>query len=168
MSGTLHKLGERKGYVQFSYSGTIKNIGNVRTYVIALAFTASGFTLTPQSTASSRAPYKGAIVYERDARVEPGGVIYNNYRLTHHAEADLGDRFVLDPAQEIPFSGVFAVKNGRFDSIALSGSIAYAKFARTYPTAVRSNVNGAVVFFSTNHDPDYQAMEVTMDRASLW
>ena len=168
MTGSLHRLGERKDLSQFSYDGIIRNNGRTRVYLIAEAYTVAGFRLTADATPTSVRPYRGALEYDRDAGVKSEAVIYRRYSLTRYASREFGDGFSLNPGEELPFNGIFAVKSGEFDSIALYGSIAYGKDSETHPTRVSHTPDGAAYFRPAKNEPDFNAIEVTLDRASLW
>lgn len=168
ISGNLHKLEVRNGLVEFGYDGVIRNIGHTSAYLIAEGFTITGVRVDPLSSPTVISPYKGAMVYQRDARIETPRVVYKFYKLTRYAHADFGDGYKIDPGQEIPFSGVFAVRDGEFDSIALDGSLAYAKNVGTYPTKIGHTPSGVVLFDPVKaNDPNYYPLQVTLDRASL-
>ena len=168
MTGSLHKLGERKGLIQFSYSGVIQNNGRVRAYLIGQAYTVTGIGLTTNTRPTSLRPYAGSLEYDRDARIKSDTVIYRRYSLTRFANPEFGGGYPIDPSQEVPFTGIFAVKSGEFDSLALYGSIAYGKEPKAHPTQVAETHDGAAYFMPTKDEVDYNAIEVTLDRASLW
>jgi hypothetical protein len=168
MTGSLHKLGERKDFIQFSYDGVIRNEGHTRVYLIADGYSVTGFRLTANGTPISIRPYRGTLEYDRDARVDSEAVIYRRYSLRRYANSDFGGGYEFDPGDQIPFTGVFAVRSGEFDSIALYGSLAYGKELRNHPTRVLLTPDGAAYFAPTQNDPDYNSIEVTLDRASLW
>lgn len=168
MSGTLHKLGERKGLTQFSYDGTIRNNGNTNVYLIGEGYTVIGFRLASNSAPVSVKPYPGSLEYDRDARIESQAVIYRRYALSRFASPKFGGGYEMFPGQQVPFTGLFAVKSGEFDSIALYGGIAYGKDSKAHPTVVAHTNDGAVYFMPVKGESDYNEIEATLDRASLW
>lgn len=168
MTGSLHKLGERNGLVQFSYGGVIRNNGRTHVYLIGEGYTVDGFRVKTNSTPVLTQPYRGALEYDRDARIASEAVIYRRYSLTHYADPGIGGGFDIDPGQEIPFTGIFAVRSNEFDSIALYGSIAYGKEPGAHPTRVALTRDRAAYFMPAKDEPDYHSIEVTLDRASLW
>lgn len=60
------------------------------------------------------------------------------------------------------------MKKSDFDAVSLHGSIAYTKVEGVYPTRVTYLENGAVYFDNAKQRSDYDRMEVTLDRATLW
>lgn len=168
MSGSLHRLGERNGLVQFSYGGIIRNNGRTHVYLIGEGYTVDGLRVKSNSKPVVVQRYRGSLEYDRDARIASEAVVYRRYELTRYADATVGGGFDIDPGQEIPFTGIFAVKADEFDSIALYGSIAYAKEPGPHPTRVGLTFDKAAYFMPAKDDPGYHSIEVTLDRASLW
>jgi hypothetical protein len=170
ISGSLHKLGERNGLVQLGYKGTLRNTGSTGVSLIALGFTAVGFRYATRGTPVLSTLAPGATLYQRDARVSARELVYRATELERFVDRRYGGDLTLSPGEEIPFSGIFLVKRGEFDSITFYGSAAFTKIAKigAYPTTIGYTRDGAVTFDSPNHDPNFHALEVTLDQLTLW
>lgn len=170
ISGSLQKLGERNGLVQLGYKGTLRNTGSNDVSLIALGFTANGFRYATQGTPRLSTIAPGSTLYQRDARVGARTLVYRATELESFVNRRYGGDITISPGEEIPFSGIFLVKHGEFDSITFYGSAAFTKVAKEggYPTTIGYTRDGAVTFDSPNHDPNYHAREVTLDQLALW
>lgn len=170
LTGELHKVGERQGLLQVEYTARLRNTGTSSVAVIATGFTANAYRFASSQTPTDSHPYPSESIYQRDGRQLPQTLIYRKIDLTRFAEKANGGGFTLSPGEELPFSEIFIVKKGEFDAVNFDGSIAYAKEAidGAYPTRVIQLRNGAVYFESKNGNPDYDTMQVTLDRLSLW
>jgi hypothetical protein len=170
LSGSLHRAGERNGLVQLGFNGTARNTGQGDVSLVALGFAASGIRYTSKGTPFSSRAFSGSTLYQRDARVASRVSVYRQIELTRFVDKWYGGGITISPGEEVPYSGIFLVKAAEFDSIVLYGSIAYAKVGISggYPTAVTTAPNGAVSFETSNANPNYYALEVTLDQISLW
>jgi hypothetical protein len=170
ISGSLHKLGERNGLVQLGYKGTLRNMGSTNVSLIALGFTANGFRYATQGTPRLSTLAPGSTLYQRDARIGARALVYRATELESFVDRRYGGDITLSPGEEIPFSGIFLVKREEFDSITFYGSAAFTKIAKegAYPTTIGYTRDGAVTFDSPNHDPNFHALEVTLDQLTLW
>lgn len=170
LTGSLHRLGEHDGLVQLGFSGTTRNIGQSEVHFIAESFVAEGLTYAKQAASSADRPAEGLYTYQRDARVASRAVVYRVVELSNLVRKSYGSSFSLAPGQAVPFSGIFLVKAGAYDSVALYGSIAFTKtrIEGGYPTKVLRAPNEAVYFDSANHSHDYDSIEVTLDQVSMW
>lgn len=169
-TGSLHRLGQHAGLIQFGVRGKVVNNGQTDVSIIALGFTGDGLRYAPLSKPFVDRSIHSTTIYERDARVASRTLVYRLVELTQLAEPKYGSGSHLHPGQEVPYSATFAVKSGEFDSITLYGSLAYTKFniKGGYPTNVEHTPTGAVLFTSTNDNPNYSSVEVTLDEISLW
>ncbi len=169
-TGSLQRLGQHAGLIQFGVRGKVVNNGQTDVSIIALGFTADGLRYAPLSKPFVDRSIHSTTIYERDARVASRTIVYRLVELTQLAEPKYGGGSRLHPGQEVPYSATFAVKSGEFDSITLYGSLAYTKFniKGGYPTNVEHTPTGAVLFTSTNDNPNYSSVEVTLDEVSLW
>jgi len=61
-------------------------------------------------------------------------------------------------------------ERGEFDAVELFGSMAFSKngIDGAYPTRIEHTPTGAIFFDSTNENPDYHSLELTLDQISLW
>jgi len=170
MTGSVHKLGEHNSLIQLEYTGAARNIGHSEVHLIAEGFVAEGLTYTSRGVPHVDRPHGGLSTYERDARVASRTVVYRIVELTKFVKKDYGSSFGLSPGEEVPFSGIFLVKAGEFDSVALYGSVAYTKvpIEAGYPTEVQRTPNDAIYFASVNASPAYSSLEITLDQVSLW
>jgi hypothetical protein len=169
-TGSLHRLGTHGALNQFGLRGNVLNNGQTDVSIIAIGFTADGLRYAALSKPFVDHSINSAAVYQRDARVASRAIVFRLVELTRLAEPKDGGGFILHPGQDVPYSATFAVKKGEFDAITLYGSLAYSKFyvVGGYPTKIDRTPTGAVLFNSTNNNPDYGSMEVTLDEASLW
>ncbi len=169
-TGSLHRLGEHAGLIQFGLRGNVLNNGRTDVSIIAVGFAADGLRYAPLAKPSVDRSVHSDTIYQRDARVVSRTLVYRLVELTRLAEPKYGSGFRLHPGQEVPYSATFAVKSGNFDAVTLYGSLAYTKFdvGGGYPTEVDHTPTGAVVFNSSNHSPHYSSLEVTLDEVSLW
>lgn len=170
LTGTVHRIGEHKGLIQLEYNESARNIGQNEVYFIAEGFVAQGLTYAEKSALSIDRRDVGLSVFERDAHVALRTVVYRAVELTNLVQRNYSGSFSLAPGQAVPFSGIFLVKAGEFDSVAFYGSIAFTKVRVEggYPTRVLRAPNGAVFFDSVNKNREYNSIEVTIDQASLW
>jgi hypothetical protein len=170
LSGSLHKLGTRNGLVQLGFKGTLRNTGHANVSLIALGFTANGLRYTSKGTPFSNQVSLGSTLFSRDARVGMQTLVFRETELTRYVDKRYGGGITISPEEEIPFSGIFLVKNGEFDAITLYGSAAFTKIATEggYPTRIGHTRDGAVTFNSLNDNPNYYSLEVTLDHITLW
>ena len=139
-------------------------------YVVAAAFVADGIDYTAKGAPWTNRPAPGLSTYLRDARVASRTLVYSTMELTRYVNKGYGGGFSISPDQQLPYSGIFLVKQGEFDSIQLFGSMAYAKHATDggYPTRIGHTPTGAIFFDTANGNPDYHSLELTLDQISLW
>lgn len=170
LTGSVHRLGEHKGLIQLEYNESARNIGQNEVYFIAEGFVAQGLTYAEKGSLTIDRGDGGLSMYERDAHVASRTVVYRAIELTNLVQRNYSGSFSLAPGQAVPFSGIFLVKAGEFDSVALYGSIAFTKvrIEGGYPTKVLRAPTGAVYFDSANKNREYNSIEVTLDQASLW
>jgi hypothetical protein len=170
LTGSLYKLGSHNGLVQLAIKATIFNNGSTDATLIATGFTADGLRYAPNTTPAVDRSNKGLTVYQRDARVASRTLVYRTVEMTRLASPKFSSSFTLQPGQEVPYSAIFAIKAGRFDAIALYGSIAYSKrdVVGAFPMKAEIAPTNAVYFTATNSNSDYTSSEVTLDQISLW
>ena len=170
VTGALHKLGVHNRLVQLAYNVTVRNVGHADVYIIGAAFVADGITYSAAGAPMTYEPAPGLTTYVRDARVASRTLVYRTMELTRYASKQFNGGFDLSPDQQLPYSGIFLVKQNAFDSVELFGSMAYAKtgIAGGYPTRVKNTPTGAIYFASADQNPNYGSLEVTLDQVSLW
>jgi hypothetical protein len=170
LSGSLHKLGMRDGLTQLGFKGTLRNNGSGNVSLVALGFTANGFRYTTQGTPLLSPVAPGSTLYQRDARIGARALVYRETELTRFVDKRYRGGIIISPGEEIPYSGIFLVKNGEFDSVTLYGSAAFTKTPKegAYPTRIGYTRDGAVTFNSPSNDPNYYSLEVTLDQITLW
>lgn len=169
-TGSMQRLGEHGGLIQVGFHGTVLNNGHTDVALAALGFAASGVRYAALPSPATDRSITGASIYQHDASIASRTVVYRLVELTRLVSPKYGGGYTLHPGQEVPYSGVFAVRSGKYDSVMLYGSLAYTKFEANgaYPTKVGHAPTGAVIFSSANANPDYNAIEVTLDEISLW
>lgn len=170
ITGTLHRLGTHNGLVQLGYDVTVRNVGHTDVSIIAAGFVAEGIVYTTRGAPATYSLAPGLSTYLRDARASSRTLVYRTVELTRYADKTYGSEFSLSPDQQVPYSGIFLVKQGEFDTVELFGSMAYTKFGIEggYPTRIGNAPNGAIYFNSTGHNPNYGSFEVTLDQISVW
>lgn len=170
LTGSMQKVGQHNGLVQISYSAMVRNIGHADVYLIGEGFVAVGVTYSVKGAPSREHPLPGLSRYQRDARVTSQSVVYRVAELTRFANTAYNSGFDVAPGVEVPFHGIILVKSGQVDSIVLYGSLAYTKIPLEggYPTKVATTSNEAIYFASTDRNPNYNSIEVTLDQISLW
>jgi hypothetical protein len=167
ITGSMERLGERNGLVQFAYHAVVRNIGQMPIYLIGDSFTVVGSKYTSSGVPHSDTS-RGLTIYVRSARPENNVLIYREVELSRFVNAKYGFNFSIDPGEQIPFSGVFLVRQSDADNITLYGSIAFTRTPESHPTQVEYTPFGAVYFAPSGHGRDYHSFEVSLDRASLW
>lgn len=169
MTGSLQRVGNQGGLTALEFTGSIRNSGEVTVHLIASAFTASGVRFTTRGTPANIVMFHGSYTqYLRDARVLSRTPVYRAVDLTRFVKPAYGGGYDISPGEAIPFSGIFLVRRRDFDEVTLDASIAYSKIERVYPTTVQMNGLGVLLLESTNHDPDYDSLQVTLARVMLW
>lgn len=168
LTGSLQRIGERGGMVQMAYRATLRNTGHVRVYVIAMSFAGLGLRYTSKGVPSTVHPVPGATEYMRSARVVSSTTVYRAQELTRYVDPRYTLGYEIDPGEQIPFSDIFLVRKGAFDTVTLEGSVAYSKFEREYPTTVTVMPNGVTHFVNAARRQGYDNLDVTLDRATLW
>jgi hypothetical protein len=168
LTGSLHRLGERNGLVQMEYQATLRNTGQTRVNVIAVAFTVNGTKYATTRTPTTVSPYSGTTEYFRTGRVLFIRPVFRAVDLTRFAKPEYGGGYEIGPGEQIPYSGVFLVRRSEFDALTFDGSVADSKYDGTYPSKVNTTPAGAVYFTSTNGDAQYHSLQVTLDRATMW
>jgi len=167
ISGSLTRLGERNGLVQYEYSALVRNVGRSEIYIIATGFSANGERVVALRSPSARAIPDGLSEYDRDARTVAAVSVFRTTQFTNYEDARYANRYELPPGTDVPYSGVFAVKRSAYDAITFYASVAYTKVERRYPTVAKLE-DGIIQFGSANHDPAYSTFQITLARASLW
>lgn len=168
LSGSLQRAGERSGMIQMVYHAVLRNNGQTRVYVIAQAIVAEGLRYTPQGTPATRTLQPGLTEFTRSARVSVSKPIYIVQQMSTYENAAYPGGYDIDPGETVPFSGIFLVRKGDFDAVALSGSIGYTKYRGVYPTKVTALPGGALHFLDVAKKPGYFNLDETIDQASLW
>ncbi len=168
LTGSLQRMAERNGMVQMEYHATLRNTGHTRVYVIAEGFTVVGERYSRKGTPVLLHPFPGGKEYDRSARVVSSATVYRMEELTRYATAKSGSGYDIDPGEAIPYAGTFLVPQSDFDAVSITGSVAYTKVDRMYPTKVVYLPRGAIQFVSATNDNDFKNLEVTLDRATLW
>ncbi|HET9392998.1 MAG TPA: hypothetical protein VFO29_05735 [Candidatus Rubrimentiphilum sp.] len=169
LTGSLQRVGAKGDLTALEYTGSIRNAGLSTVYLIATAVTATGVRFTTQGTPANVTMFNGSLTqYLRDARVSSRSTVYRVVNLTRFVKPSYGGGFGIAPGESIPFSGIFLVPRKDFDEITLDASIAYSKVEHTFPTTVKTNPLGVALLQSTNHDPDYFSLQVTLARTMLW
>ena len=167
MTGSLHRMGERNGLIQYSFNAVVRNIGLSRVYIIADSLTVEGATYTTQGT-----PYTVTsgpeTVYERSGRILRTIPIFRDTELSRYANAKYRLGYIIDPGEEQPFSAIFLVRQGDADSITLYGAVAFAKYARLHPTRIAYSPYGAAYFSSLDNESDFYMFENALAHATLW
>jgi hypothetical protein len=168
--GSLHQLGAHDGLVQVGFKGDIRNTGHNDVAIVALGFVVNGLRYTTKGTPLENRVSAGLNLYQRDARIGSRTLVYREVELTRFVDKRYGGGFTLSPQGEVPYSGIFLVRSGEFDAIALYGSVAFTKIGIDggYPTRITYTPNGAISFASQNDDPNYDSLEVTLDQIALW
>lgn len=138
--------------------------------MIGDGFVAVGVTYSAQGAPSREQPLPGLSRYQRDARVASQSVLYRVTELTRFANSAYNSGFDVAPGVEVPFHGIILVKNEQADSIVLYGSLAYTKIPVEggYPTKISTTSNDAIYFATTDRNPNYNSIEVTLDEIALW
>jgi hypothetical protein len=170
LTGSLHRLGAHNGLIRLSMNATILNNGHTNASLIATSFAADGLRYTANAVPTTDRSIDGLTTYERDGRVASRTLVFRIIELTRQVSPKHSTSFTLSPGQTVPYSAIFVVKSGEFDSISLYGSLAYTKngVQGGYPTNIQYTPTNAVFFDSTNRDPDYYSEEITLDQVSLW
>lgn len=170
LSGNLHQLGFHNGLAQIGYNVTVRNVGRTDVYIVAAAFVADGITYTAQGAPATYRPAPGLSTYQRSARIASRTPVYDTMELTRYVNKSYNGGYSLSPDQQVPYSGIFLVKRGEFDSVELFGSMAYTKNGVDggYPTRIEHTPTGAIFFDTANGNPDYHSLELTLDQISLW
>jgi hypothetical protein len=169
LTGSLHRLGAHNGLIRLGMNATILNNGHTNASLIATSFAADGLRYSANVVPTTDRSIDGLTVYERDGRVATRTLVFRIIELTRQVSPTYSTSFTLSPGQSVPYSAIFVVKSGEFDSIALFGSLAYTKndVKGGYPTKIVYTPTNAVFFDSTNRNPDYYSQEITLDQVSL-
>ncbi len=170
LSGTLQRMGEHNGLLQVGFKGSVLNNGHAQASIIAVGFSAEGLRYATSGAPVLDRSVTGTTFYQRDARVASRELVCRIVELTRFASTAYTGGFTLSPGQQVPYSAIFVVRKSQFDSITLYGSIAYAKLPIDggYPTKVEHAATGAISFEPVTPNPNYNAIEVTLDQISLW
>ncbi len=169
LTGSLHRLGAHNGLIRLGMNATILNNGHTNASLIATSFAADGLRYTANAVPMTDRSIDGLTTYERDGRVASRTLVYRVVELTRQISPKYSTSFTLTPGETVPYSAIFVVKSGEFDSIALYGSLAYTKnnVQGGYPTKIEYTPTNAVFFDSANRNPDYYSQEITLDQVSL-
>jgi hypothetical protein len=169
-TGSLHRLGGvQNGLIRIGMNATILNNGHTSVSLIATSFAADGLRSSANTVPMTDRSIDGLTTYERDGRISSRTLVYRIVELTRQISPKYSTSFTLAPGQSVPYSAIFVVKSGEFDTIALYGSLAYTKndIQGGYPTKIQYTPTNAVFFDSTNGNPDYYSQEITLDQVSL-
>ncbi|HEV3153864.1 MAG TPA: hypothetical protein VGZ02_08685 [Candidatus Baltobacteraceae bacterium] len=168
MTGSLVRQGERSGLLEYSYNVVVHNIGHQRVYVIATGFSANGerFKTIPKPY-TRVTPQNGLTEYDRDARSVSESSVYRLIQYTRYADPALKNAYELDPGDEVPYSGVFLVRAGSYDELTMFATLAFSRYERTFPVQTQI-LGGTVQFKPRNRDPDFETLQITLARASVW
>jgi hypothetical protein len=169
LSGSLHRLGERDGLIRLGMNATVMNNGNTNASLIATSFAADGLRYSANAVPITDKSIDGVTTYERDGRVTKRTLVYRIVELTREISPKYSTSFTLTPGQSVPYSAIFVVKSGQFDTITLYGSLAYTKndIQGGYPTKIEYTPTNAIFFDSTNHNTDYYSQQITLGQVSL-
>ena len=169
LTGSLHRLGAQNGLIRIGMNATILNNGHTNASLIATSFAADGLRYSANAAPVTDRSIDGLTTYERDGRVASRTLVYRIVELTRQVSSKYSTSFTLSPGQTVPYSSIFVVKSGEFDTIALYGSLAYTKndVQGGYPTKIQYTQSNAVFFDSVNRNPDYFSQEITLDQVSL-
>jgi len=169
LTGSLHRLGAHDGLIRIGMTASILNNGHTDATLIATSFAAEGLRYTANAAPTTDRSIDGLTTYERDGRIASRTLVYRVVELTRQVSPKYSTSFTVGPGQTVPYSAIFVVKSGEFDSIALYGSLAYTKIKLEggYPTKIEYTPTNAVYFESPNRNPDYNSQEITLDQVSL-
>ncbi len=169
LTGSLHRLGAQNGLTRIGMNATILNNGHTNASLIATSFAADGLRYSANAVPMIDRSIDGLTTYERDGRISSRTLVYRIVELTRQISPKYSTSFTLAPGQSVPYSAIFVVKSGEFDTIALYGSLAYTKndIEGGYPTKIQYTPTNAVFFDSANRNPDYYSQEITLDQVSL-
>ncbi len=167
MTGSLHRMGERNGLIQFAWNAVVHNVGQTRIYFIAESFTVTGEIYTTQGTPYTFA--QGATTeYERSGRIARIVPIFRETELSRYVDPKYHISIFLDPGEQATFSGDFLVRHDDADVIVLWGGAAFTKSPRLHPTKILYTPEGAVYFSPIGDDSDYHSFLSARDRTTLW
>jgi hypothetical protein len=169
LTGSLHRLGAQNGLIRIGMNATILNNGHTNASLIATSFAADGLRYSANAAPVTDRSIDGLTTYERDGRISSRTLVYRIVELTRQISPKYSTSFTLAPGQSVPYSAIFVVKSGEFDTIVLYASLAYTKndIEGGYPTKIQYTPTNAVFFDSANHNPDYYSQEFTLDQVSL-
>jgi hypothetical protein len=169
LTGSLHQLGAHNGLIRLGMNAVITNNGHTNATLIATSFAADGLRYVANTVPTTDRSIDGLTTYERDGRIASRTLVFRIIELTTQVSPKYSTSFTLTPGQTVPYSAIFVVKSGEFDSVALYGSLAYTKndVKGGYPTKIDYTTTNAAYFNSTNRNPDYYSQEITLDQVSL-